>query len=68
MRSTILQTADALSDLFDGLRALYGARGLGVESFTGLFEAARRAAAGDLSPAALWSLQAADTPDKPALV
>jgi fatty-acyl-CoA synthase len=68
MRSTILQTADALSDLFDGLRALYGARGLGVESLTGLLEAARRAAAGDLSPAALWSLQAADTPDKAALI
>jgi long-subunit acyl-CoA synthetase (AMP-forming) len=68
MRSTILQTAEAFSDLFDGLRALYGARGLGVESLTGLFEAARRAATGDLSPAALWALQAADTPEKTALV
>ena len=68
MRSTILQTADALSDLFDGLRALYGARGLGVESLKGLVEVARRAAAGDVSASALWSLQAADTPDKVALV
>ncbi len=68
MRSTIAQTAGALFDLFESLRALYGARGVGVESLAGFVEAARRAAAGDLHPAVLWSLHAADTPDQVALV
>jgi fatty-acyl-CoA synthase len=68
MSSPITDTADALFDLFESLRALYGARGIGVESLAGLAEAARRTVSGDLHPAVLWSLYAADTPDEPALV
>jgi fatty-acyl-CoA synthase len=68
MSSPLTHTADALVDLFEGLRALYGARGIGVESLAGLAEAARRAVSGDFHPAVLWPLYAADTPDEPALV
>ncbi len=68
MSSPLAHTADALVDWFEGLRALYGARGIGVESLAGLAEAARRAVSGDLHPAVLWSLYAADTPDELALV
>ncbi|MET0154371.1 MAG: AMP-binding protein [Candidatus Binatia bacterium] len=68
MSSPIAYTADALFDLFEALRALYGARGIGVESLAGLAEAARRTVSGDLHPAVLWSLYAADTPDELALV
>ncbi len=68
MSSPIAHTADALVDLFEALRALYGARGIGVESFAGLAEAARRTVSRDLHPAVLWSLYAADTPDQLALV
>jgi fatty-acyl-CoA synthase len=64
----LLATADALFEVIDTVRALYEAGGVGLESLAGLVEAARRTAAGDLHPAALWSIYAADMPDKDALV
>jgi hypothetical protein len=49
-------TADALFEVFDTLRALYDAGGVGLDSLAGLIEAARRT---DLHPAVLWPIYAA---------
>jgi len=68
MIQPLTDTTDALFEVFDTVRALYDAGGIGLGSFAGLAEAARRAAAGDLHPAMLWSIYAADQPDQLALV
>jgi fatty-acyl-CoA synthase len=64
----ICAAAKAACDAVDTLRRLYDAAGFGVASFDGLVEVTRRVAAGDLHPAVLWPIYAADMPDKPALV
>jgi long-chain acyl-CoA synthetase len=58
----------ALFDAFDTLRALQAATGFGVESVAGLAEVVRRLVTFDLHPAMIWSLHAANSPDKLALV
>jgi len=63
----LVEGAEALLEGFDSLRALYET-GAGVRSVAGLREIARRAAEGDLSPAALWPIYAADRPDELVLV
>jgi len=64
----LIDAGEALVDGLDTLRALYETGAVGFGSIAGFVEASRRAAAGDLHPAALWSIYAADKPDEVVLV
>lgn len=57
-----------LREALDVVSSVPIADGLGVHSLAGLREAVRRLLTGDLHPAVVWSLHAASTPDRVALV
>src|SRR5437588_11459569 len=64
----IIDAGEALVGGLDTLRALYESGAVGFRSVAGFVEASRRAAAGDLHPAALWSIYAAEKPEEVVLV